>query len=236
VTFDLATNGSRLDAARLRRLDGVFDRLMISFSSIDPAVYAATHARLERETVLSNILCAVRTLQRSRLVINLSPTAACLDTLAETVAWFRRHGIHDLHMSPTYYDRAGAQSTRGSPDQRRLRDAIREHRLQSQEQAFISGPLDIYRQWRRNRVKCVPRNVSLMISAAGHYTYCFNDIRHSLSLGHVATSPLREALERREQRPLEPGICSGCNLHGRYGPRELLRVAWGYASARRAAA
>ena len=236
VTFDLATNGSRLDAARLRALDGVFDRVMISFSSIDPKVYAQTHTRLDQQQVLGNILLAHRLLQKSRLVMYLSPTVECLDTLDGTVAWFRHHGIEQLHMSPAYYDRAGAMQEHNGPAHQRLRAAIRTHRLQSQETAFISGVGDFVRQWRRNSFKCVPRNISLMLAATGNHSCCFNDIRHSRPLGHVATSSVREALERREQRPPEPLLCAACNLNGRYGPRELMRVVWGYAQARLTAA
>jgi len=63
--------------------------------------------------------------------------------------------------------------------------------------------------------------------------------------GHIPFTPrakkvlelsLREALERREASMPEPAICDRCNLRGRYGPRELLRVAWGYAQARLAPA
>ena len=39
VTFDMASNGSRLPEERLRALDGVIRTLMVSFSSVDPAVY-----------------------------------------------------------------------------------------------------------------------------------------------------------------------------------------------------
>ena len=236
VDFDLATNGSRLGEARLRRLDGVFDRVMVSFSSIDPAVYAHTHTGLDQQAVLENILTARRVLRDSRLVINLSPTAECLDTLEATIDWFHGHGIRDLHMSPTYYDRAGAMETRDQPSHRRLRDAIRRHRLQSQEQAFLSGVGDVFHQWRRNRFKCVPRNISMMIAASGDYTYCFNDITHGHAIGHVRDLSLRQALEQRERSRPEAAICDRCNLRHRYGPRELVRVAWGYAQARLAPA
>ena len=236
VDFDLATNGSLLNEARLRRLDGVFDRVMISFSSIDPVVYGQTHNGLDQPTVLSNILAAQKVLQRSRLVINLSPTGACLDTLEATLAWFKGHGIDELHMSPTYYDRAGAQATAAQPSHQRLRAAIRQHRLQSQELAFVSGPRDIFHQWRRNRHKCVPRNVSLMLAASGDYTYCFNDITHGHALGNVHDMGLREALLLRERTAAEAALCDHCNLRHRYGPRELLRVAWGYARTRLAPA
>ncbi|HEX6363453.1 MAG TPA: radical SAM protein [Albitalea sp.] len=235
VAFDMATNGSRLTEARLRRLDGVIRTLMISFSSVDPAVYQSVHTNLDQAVVMANILAAARVLERTRLVINLSPTAACLDTLADTVAWLRRNGVRELHMSPTYYDRAGAQSTTGQPDHERLRAAIRRHGLGSQETAFIPGVADIVGQWRANRFRCVPRNTNVLITASGDYGYCFNDIRTSRRLGNVADVRLREALERREAMAEERDICGQCNLRDRYRPKELARVAVAYARSRLAA-
>lgn len=232
VTFDMATNGSRLSAQRLLALDGVIRTLMISFSSIDPQIYQSVHTNLDQQAVMDGILAAGRLLKKTRVVINLSPTRECLDTLNDTIAWLRGNGINELHMSPTYYDRAGAQKTSGQPDHVRLRAEIRRHRLGSQETAFIPGPMDIYRQWRANRFKCVPRNTNMLISASGHYTYCFNDIRESHQLGHVADVSLREALERREVLEEQGGICAQCNLRERYRPRELARVAVSYARAR----
>ena len=235
VTFDMATNGSRLSEKRLASLDGVIRTLMISFSSIDPAVYQSVHTNLDQQAVMKGILDAGRLLKKTRLVINLSPTIECLDTLDDTIAWLRGNGVNDLHMSPTYYDRAGAQKTSGQPDHVRLRAEIRRHGLGSQETAFIPGALDIYRQWRDNRFKCVPRNTNMLISATGHYTYCFNDIRESHPLGHVRDLSLREALEKREQLAEQGEICAQCNLRDRYRPRELARVAVSYARARLAA-
>ena len=43
---------------------------------------------------------------------------------------------------------------------------------------------------------------------------------------------LREALQVGEDSCPEPAICDRCNLRHRYGPRALVRVAWGYAQAR----
>lgn len=228
VAFDMATNGSRLPAQRLQALDGAIRTLMISFSSIDPVVYQSVHTNLDQQEVMDGILASGRLLKKTRLVINLSPTRECLDTLDETVAWLRGNGIDELHMSPTYYDRAGAQTTSGQPDHDRLRAEIRRHRLGSQETAFIPGASDIYRQWRENSFKCVPRNTNMLISASGQYTYCFNDIRESFPLGHVSEFSLREALERREALAEQGEICQQCNLRDRYGPGELARVAVSY--------
>lgn len=236
VTFDMATNGSRLSENRLRAMDGVIRTLMISFSSIDPRVYQSVHTNLDQQVVMDNILAAGRLLKKTRLVINLSPTRECLDTLDDTVAWFRGNGVNDLHMSPTYYDRAGAQTTAGQPDHERLRAEIRRHGLGSQETAFVPGAMEILRQWRANRFKCVPRNTNVLISATGHYTYCFNDIRESRSLGHVSELSLREALRRREAMEAQGAICDRCNLRERYRPMELARVALSYARSRLAAA
>lgn len=235
VTFDMATNGSRLPEARLEAMDGVLRTLMVSFSSVDPQIYQSVHTNLDQDEVMANILAAARVLRKTRLVINLSPTHECLDTLDDTVGWLRSNGVNDLHMSPTYYDRAGAQQTGGQPDTERLRAEIRRHGLGSQETAFIPGAAEIFRQWRSNRVKCVPRNTNMLVSATGDYTYCFNDISESRSLGHVRDTSLREALERREVMEEEGRLCSQCNLRSRYGPKELARVAVGYVKAQMAA-
>lgn len=235
VTFDMATNGSRLSEDRLKALDGVLHTLMVSFSSIDPDIYQSVHTNLDQQNVMNGILAAGRLLKKTRLVINLSPTSECLDTLDDTVGWLRGNGINELHMSPTYYDRAGAQQTSGQPDHERLRAEIRRHRLGSQETAFIPGATDIYRQWRDNRFKCVPRNTNMLISASGHYTYCFNDIRESHPLGHVSELSLRDALQRREELAEQGDICQQCNLRNRYRPGELARVAVSYLKTRLAA-
>ena len=235
VNFDMATNGSRLSEARLEAMDGVLRTLMISFSSIDPEIYQSVHTNLDQQAVMDNIVAASRVLKKTRLVINLSPTRECLDTLDETVGWLRANGANDLHMSPTYYDRAGAQQTGGQPDTERLRAAIRQHRLGSQETAFIPGASEILRQWRANRVKCMPRNTNMLISATGDYTYCFNDISESHSLGQVGEISLREAIRRREAMEEEGRLCAQCNLRSRYGPKEIGRVAVSYLKAQLAA-
>ncbi|MDA8095344.1 MAG: radical SAM protein [Betaproteobacteria bacterium] len=232
LRFDMATNGSRLDEERLMRMDGLFTGLMISFSSTDPEVYRSVHANLDQAQVMENILLAHRTLKATRLVINLSPTAECLATLPGTVAWFRRHGIDSLHMSPTYYDRAGAIRTDGVPSERDLRAKIRAYGFASQEMAFIPGVGDIIGQWRHNRFKCIPRNTSMLIDAGGNYTYCFNDIRHSHPIGHVSDMSLGEAIALRQAEGPDAAICSQCNLRRRYRPRELARVALSYANGR----
>ncbi len=193
------------------------------------------HTNLDQQEVMANILAAARVLRKTRLVINLSPTRECLDTLDDTVGWLRPNGVDDLHMSPTYYDRAGAQQTGGQPDTERLRAEIRRHGLGSQETAFIPGAAEIFRQWRSNKVKCMARNTNMLIAATGDYTYCFNDISESRSLGHVRDPSLREATERREATEEEGSLCSQCNLRGRYGAREIARVAVGYVKAQMAA-
>lgn len=236
LRFDMATNGSRLDEGRLRRMDGLFTTLMISFSSTDPDVYRTVHANLDQSQVMENILLARHTLEATKLVINLSPTAECLATLPDTIDWFHRHGIRDLHMSPTYYDRAGAMNTGDAPSERDLRAKIRAYGLSSQEMGFIPSVGDIARQWWLNRFKCIPRNTNMLINAQGNYTYCFNDIRHSHVIGHVAAMTLGQALIARQSTGPDPAFCNNCNLRHRYRPRELTRIALGYAKARLSAA
>jgi MoaA/NifB/PqqE/SkfB family radical SAM enzyme len=236
LQFDMATNGSMLDQQRLERMDGVFTKLMISFSSTNPEVYQAVHTNLDQQQVMENILLAHRTLKKTKLTVNLSPTPECLVTLDDTIRWFHDNGIRDLHMSPTYYDRAGAMNTKGMPSETDLRAKIKHYRLTSQEMGFISGVGDFAGQWRSNRFKCIPRNTNMLINAQGYYTFCFNDIRHSHSIGHVGSMSLREALRVRESKGPDSAICDSCNLRGRYRPKELTRIAFAYAKSRLAAA
>lgn len=230
--FDMATNGSLLDRERLERMDGLFTKLMISFSSTDPDVYQAVHTNLDQRQVMENILLAHSTLKKTKLTINLSPTPECLATLDGTIQWFHKNGIRDLHMSPTYYNRAGAMNTQGMPSERDLREKIRTYQLTSQEMGFISGVGDFVGQWRSNRFKCIPRNTNMLINAQGNYTFCFNDIRHSHEIGHVRSMSLRQALAMRESKGPDSKICDVCTLRGRYRPKELARIAVTYAKAR----
>lgn len=232
----MATNGSWLSEKRLIAMDGVIRTLMVSFSSVDPRVYQSVQSNLDQRPVMDNILVAARLLKETRLVINLSPTRECLDTLDDTVAWFRCNGVNDLHMSPTYYDRAGAQTTTGQPDHDRLRSEIRRHGLGSQETAFIPGAMEILHQWRSNRFKCVPRNTNVLISGSGHCAYRFNDIRESRSRGHVSEPSLREALRRREAMEARGTLCDQCNLRKRHRPPAPAQVVLCYSRSRLAAA
>lgn len=227
VRFDMATNGQLLDPARLKQLDGVLHTLIVSFSSIDPAVYARVHANLDHARVKENIVLAQNTLRNTCLVISLSPLAECIDTLPQTIEWLHGNGIRNLSMSPSLYDRAGSWRE-SDPAAANLRQLIRRYRLRSQELDFIPSLRDLYRQWRANRVKCFPRNTDLAISADGSYQYCFNDIRHSHPIGHVSNMGVREALRAREQSPLDSHLCTDCNIHRRYRAGEVIRVAYAY--------
>ena len=87
---------------------------------------------------------------------------------------------------------------------------------------------DIYAQWRANRHRCIPRNTDLAIAADGSYQYCFNDIRHSHTIGHVNDMSIREALHVREREPADPRLCDDCGVRRRYGPAEVTRAVIGY--------
>lgn len=227
VRFDMVSNGQQLDADRLRHLDGAIGTLIVSFSSIDPQVYRRVHVNLDQTRVMDNIRLAQQLLGRTQLAISLTPLPECLPSLPDTIDWLRAQGVQRLTMSPTFYNRGGAlDATRSSSHE--LRETIRRYRLRSQEFDFVPSAGEIWRQWRRNRVKCVPRNTDLLISAAGEYQYCYNDVRHAHAIGSVADLGIRAALERREGMGEISALCGDCNMRGRYGPRELLRsgLAW----------
>lgn len=231
VRFDMVSNGHLLDPDKLRHLDGAIDLLIVSFSSIDPAVYRRVHVNLDQSRVMANIRAAQKLLHRTRLAISLTPMPECLPSLPATIAWLRAEGVQTLTMSPTLYNRAGSLKA-AAPATRRLRETIRRFGLRSQELDFIPGVRDLFRQWRSNRFHCIPRNVDVFISAAGEYLYCYNDIGHRHTLGNVATESIDAVLARRQRMAAIPALCDGCNMRRRYGAGEILKAGAALAKAR----
>lgn len=229
VRFDMASNGQLLTTEKLRHLDGAFGLLLVSFSSIDPQVYRRVHANLDQATVMANIRAARRVLKQTALAVSLTPMPECLPSLPATIAWLRAEGIELLTMSPTLYNRGGSQQQH-QLDSAQLRRLIRAHRLQSQEMPFIPSAKEVYRQWRSNAFKCIPRNIDLFISSDGDYLYCYNDIGHQYPIGHVASKSVHDALRRRHGMGEIGDLCGGCNLRERYGAAELLKVGASFAA------
>ncbi len=224
VQFDMVTNGQLLDEGRLRRLDGVIGTLIVSFSSIDPDVYHRVHVNLNHDLVMANILLANSLLKKTKLAISLTPLSDCLETLPQTISWFRESGVSALSMSPSLYDRAGALDTEEEPTTERLRQIIKDYKLHSQELDFIPSIGDVLKQWMANRVKCVPRNSDMLISSTGQYMYCFNDISHRHPIGHVSEISFREVLMKREKTVVDHAVCDDCSLKDRYHFPEMVKV------------
>ena len=228
VRMDLVTNGQQLNKERLQLLDGVLDTLIISFSSIDPEVYAAVHINLDQKKVMDNIILAQQTFKSTKLAISLTPLSNCIETLPQTINWLRQQGVENLSMSPSLYDRAGSLDDLDK-QQTGLRKIIQQYGLHSQELDFVPSIRDIYKQWRCNRFKCIPRNTDLVIAADGSYQYCFNDMGHSHPLGHVSRNDIRGVLRAREATTENSDLCANCSIRNRYRPAELVRATYGYA-------
>ncbi len=234
VRFDMVSNGHLLDPDKLEHLDGALDLVIVSFSSIDPDIYASVHVNLDQQRVMDNLRAAKRILKRTQLAISLTPMPECLPTLPETIRWLRDEGIETLTMSPTLYNRAGNMSEhRLASDE--LRRMIREHRLRSQEVDFIPTAREIFHQWRSNRFGCLPRNVDLFVASSGDYLYCYNDVAHRHPIGHVSRDAIAAVLRQREGMAEIPALCGTCNMRHRYGPGEILQSGIGYLRARLAA-
>ncbi|MCK2097042.1 radical SAM protein [Thauera aromatica] len=237
VRFDMVSNGHLLDADKLRHLDGAIDLLVVSFSSIDPAVYRRVHVNLDHARVMANIQAAQKLLRHTRLAISLTPLPECLPSLPATIDWLRAQGVATLTMSPTLYNRGGGLHAEApAAGTETLRATIRRHRLRSQEFDFIPSIRDLYRQWRSNRFRCLARNVDVFISSAGEYLYCYNDIGHRHVLGNVATHSIDTVLAERERMAPIPTLCDGCNMRRRYGALEVLKTGAAFARTRLAAA
>ncbi len=226
VHFNMVSNGQLLNWERLQLLDGRIGTLIISFSSVEKAVYNAVHVGLDQEKVMQNIILAQQTLQQTRLAISLTPMHECLDTLPQTIAWLKQQGVAQLTMSPTLYNR-GTESELHLATQR-LRHIISKYRLHSQELDFVPSLTDIARQYYKNDFKCVARNSDLFITSSGDYLYCYNNISHQHTIGHVKLHSVDDVLKVREKLSLLPELCNDCNMKNRYRLPELMKAAGGY--------
>jgi MoaA/NifB/PqqE/SkfB family radical SAM enzyme len=227
VRFDMVSNGHLLDEEKLRHLDGAIGTLVVSFSSIDPAVYRKVHVNLDHDRVKENILRAHKLLKDTKLAISLTPLPECMDSLEDTIAWFKKNGIEDLTMSPTLYNRGG-NVTEHDMATERLRAMIKTHRLHSQEFDFVPGIKDIAHQFLKNKFKCIPRNVDLFIASNGNYLYCYNDISHTHGIGNVVANSIDEVLHRRESMGPVDELCNNCNMRDRYKASEIGKVVKNY--------
>lgn len=227
VDFDMVSNGQELDEQRLRYMDGKLGQLVISFSSIDPLVYKRVHVNLDHERVKENIRLAQRVFKNTRLAISLTPLAECLETLPETIQWLQQQGVALLTMSPTLYNRAGSMRDH-EQSTLRLREIIAKYQLHSQEMDFIPSLYDAFQQLWQNKFKCMPRNSDIFITSSGDYLYCYNDISHTHTIGHVDNLSVREVLALREKMSPVDSLCNGCNMRDRYKMQEVIQVAGKY--------
>jgi len=224
--FDMVTNGQQLNKERLKHLDGSIELMVISFSSIQTSVYNHVHAKLDHEKVKENIILAKKIFKKTKLGISLTPMVECLDSLPETIAWLKAQEIELLTMSPTLYNRGS--DTQYQFETQKLRQIIKDHSLHSQELDFIPSIKDITKQYINNKFKCVARNSDLFISATGDYLYCYNNISHQHTIGHVKNQSVDEALSIREKMTILPALCNECNMKERYQLSESIKVAGNY--------
>jgi MoaA/NifB/PqqE/SkfB family radical SAM enzyme len=225
--FDMVSNGQLLDEKKLRHLDGKINLLVISFSSINADVYRSVHVKLDHEKVKANIVQARRILKKTSLAISLTPLVECIETLPETIRWLQQQGIEQLTMSPTLYNRAGTMEQHKHATER-LREIIRIYHLHSQELDFVPSVKDFVLQFWHNRFRCIPRNSDLFITASGDYLYCYNDISHKQTFGHIDQLSIRKALNKREKIKAIPELCENCNMRNRYKTGEVTSVAAHY--------
>ena len=54
--------------------------------------------------------------------------------------------------------------------------------------------------------------------------YCYNDITHKHTVGSVAQTSIREAIEKREKTGPIPEICDTCNMGDHYKAGEFIKV------------
>ena len=107
VKFAVVTNGYSLDKKKLEAMEGVLDRLSISFATINPENYKKIHLGLNYKKVVENIKLARKLLKKSRLVLHLTPTRFTMNDIKPTVNYWRDRGIKEIVLFPFTFNRAG---------------------------------------------------------------------------------------------------------------------------------
>lgn len=214
----LVTNGRGLNETRLNALDGVIDELKISFSSLDPGVYARLHCGLDFQETLARITLACRTLRQTSLTMHLTPSPLILPGLARTVRHWRAQGIGRFVLLPIAFNRAGRLD---APD---LHAQWRWLWLQrwrlgitGLDRVMVQSLAHALALRRANAFGCFGRNCTLAVNHRGQYLYCFNDIASSHPIGEVESLSIDEVLARRDAMGPSDALCRGCN----YAPKRV---------------
>ncbi|MBD3252348.1 radical SAM protein [Candidatus Pacearchaeota archaeon] len=222
MKFAIVTNGYSLDKKRLEAIEGVFDRLSINFSTINPDNYKKV-CNLNHEKVISNIKLARKILKKTKIVIHLIPTKFTLDDIQSTVKYWRKRGIKEIILFPFTFNRGGNLEIDENLeiDQKRNLKLARKLKLRQLEEVFIPGFKDFLLGVLRRNI-CLTMSVCLYIDFQGNYHYCINDISSQCITGNIKEISISEILKKHSKMSSE--ICIYCNLKKGINKISVIRI------------
>ncbi len=226
VKFAVVTNGQGLDEKKLKSVEGVLDRLSISFATINPENYRKIHKGLDYKNVVNNIHLARKILKKTRLVLHLTPTKFTMNDIPKTVKYWRKKGIREIILFPFTFNRAGnlkVEDTHLDINQKRNLKLARKLRLKQLEEVFLPGIKDFVEVIRKKNV-CMARLACLYIDYEGDYHYCINDISNKHKTGNINNKSISQILKKHDKISFSDKLCKNCNMRSGISKRSLWKI------------
>ncbi len=226
VKFALVTNGQGLNEKKLKAIEGVLDRLSISFATINKKNYEKIHCGLNYEQVLKNIKLARKILKKTRLVLHLTPTQFTMNDIEPTAKYWRKKGIKEIILFPFTFNRAGnleVEKTHLEINQERNLKLARKLRLKQLEEVFIPGLKDFIAILTK-KTPCLARLACLYIDYKGNYHYCINDISNKHITGNIKDNSISEILKKHDKIYFSDELCTNCNMRSGVSKSSLIKI------------
>jgi len=225
LKFALVTNGQDLNERKLRAIEGVLDRVSISFATINPKNYERIHKGLNYDKVVFNIELARKILRKTRIVLHLTPTKFTMQDIEPTVKYWRKEGIREIILFPFTFNRAGSLKIKDNLEinQKRNLELARKLRLKQLEEVFIPGMKDFLAILTK-KVPCLARLACLYIDWKGNYHYCINDIAGKHITGNIKEKSIGEILKLHDKIYFSNKLCSRCNMRSGITKSSLVKI------------
>jgi MoaA/NifB/PqqE/SkfB family radical SAM enzyme len=226
IKFAVVTNGYGLDEKKLKAIEGVLDRVSISFATINPENYPKVHCGLRYEKVVEKIKLARKILQKTRIVLHLTPTRFTMKDIEPTVKYWRARGIKEIILFPFTFNRSGelnVTNTHLDIDQKRNLKLAKKLKLKQLEEVFIPGIKELI-QIATKKIPCLARLACLYIDFKGNYHYCINDIADKHITGNIKERSISEILKLHDKIHFSGRICKNCNMRSGVNKTSLVKI------------
>lgn len=207
VTTGVAMVGTVLDAC-VRHLD----RIRLSVSAFDEAVFAQVHVGLPHSRIWRNI-ARLGSVAAEKTIIHLTGGPVIYAELPRTVDILRDLGFRDLRLLPLW-NRGGGLASR--IDNERRQSLVDSLALTPFEDAYLGMDKDAFLRRaaamkRSNPRYCPVGESGLSVTFEGAILGCFQDFGCTTPIGSVFTTTLEEAYQARSRRLGRMRMCRDCD-------------------------